>query len=222
MQNPKNFSFSSDYPMPYFIYKTSTSVTASSKGTATVTIAHGLPFTPLVVGQWSPTDKFEITHDITSSAPADGTYCWVFADGTNIYIRQFNGLSQTNTIYVRVWAYPTPDYNGHLDAISDETSFNFSSDYNYLGVYQAGVIDGDNQVHVIPHGLGYVPQCKVWRGGSFGIDGGSSVKAIAPVSSLYWTSDPAPMCVVDKENLTIGMVSTYDAKAYYHIYTSEA
>lgn len=222
-QDPRNFSFSSDYPMPYFIYKASATVTAASRGTSTEKVAHGLPFTPLFVGQWSPTDKFEITHDITTQTAISATYCWVFADDTYIYFRQFNGTDNTNTIYVRVWCYPTPEYNGHLDALSDETAFNFDSDYTYLGIYKAGYIDSDNQTHVIPHGLGYVPQCKVWCGGQFAVDGSSSfVKAIALVSSNYETDRPMPNYVVDKNNLTIGTTYKIDGKIYYHIYSNEA
>jgi len=220
-QDPRNFSFSSDYPMPYFVYKTETSVTAQARATNTVILPHGLGCTPLLVGQWSPDQDFTTTHDIINRSVGD-TSCACFADSTNIYVRQFNGSDSVKTIYVRLYAYPTPEYNGHTDSISDETAFNFDSDYAYLGLFMAGSVDGDNQTHVIQHNLGYVPQCKVWVEGSYVIDGGEgSVKAIGPASSMYYTDDPSPQYVVDKNNLTLGVVYAVDGKIYYHIYTNE-
>ena len=221
MQDARNFQFSSDYPMPYFVYKASTSVTASARGTATARIEHKLGFTPLVVGQWSPDNKFTVTHDTTSSSSVNSIFCWVFADDTYIYVRQFNGSNSSNTIYVRVWAYPTPEYNGHLDAVSDETAFNFDSDYSYLGIYMSGSLDSDGETHTISHGLGYVPQCKMWVGGNFAVDGGQSVNAIAQVSSYINTSRPMPNYAITKEDLIIGTTYSSDGKIYYHIYSNE-
>lgn len=221
-QDPRNFQFSSDYPMPYFIYKTEQSVTVPSIGTNTVIVPHGLPFVPLIVGQWSPNQDFSVTHDITNSSSVDSVFVWCFADATNIYIRQFNGLNQSSTVYVRIYAYPTPEYNGELQPLSDETAFNFDSDYTYLGVYKAGYIDSDNQEHVIQHNLGYTPQCKIWCGGTYQIDGSSSfVKAIGPSSSYVDYERNLPNYVVDENNLTIGMTYETDGKIYYHIYTNE-
>jgi hypothetical protein len=176
-----------------------------------------------VIGQWSPTDKFEVTHDITSYSSVGVIYCWTFADETNIYVRQFNGSYDSSTIFVKLWAYPNPEYNGHSDSVSDSTAFNFDSDYNYLGLFKSGVIEGDDQIHVIPHNLGYVPQCKVWDSAIFVIDGGDgSVMATGPAASRIDTSDPSPRYVVDENNLTIGKAYALDGKIYYHIYINEA
>jgi hypothetical protein len=222
-QEPRNFQFSSDYPMPYFIYKTEQSVAVPSTGTNTVIVPHGLSFIPLLVGQWSPNQNFDVTHDITNSASVDMVYVWCFADDTNIYIRQFNGTDHASTVYVKIYAYAPPEYNGDLQPLSDETAFNFDTDYTYLGIFKAGYIESDNQEHIIPHDLGYVPQCKIWCGGQYAVDGrGELVPAIGPQSSYVDYTRNLPNYVIDENNLTIGMTYATDGKIYYHIYTNEA
>ena len=224
-QDPRNFVYSSDYLSPYFVYKTETDITTPARSTSTVRIAHGLNFVPLIVGQWSNDSDFTVTHDIFNIGSFDSVYVWCFADDTYIYARQFNGSNNTNTVYVKIFAYAPPDYNGHIQPINDNTEYNFSTDFNYLEIAKSGVIIMDGSVQEVQHGLGYYPQCRFWEEGSYVVDGQSvGVRATGPCTSSADSSEPSPSFVIGKDKVIIG--KTYpihnDDKIYYHIYINEA
>ena len=58
MENPNNFLINTDYPLDMIIYYKFYELTTNGSSSQTVTIPHGLGFTPLLFGVWSTTPDF--------------------------------------------------------------------------------------------------------------------------------------------------------------------
>lgn len=216
VQDPRNFKFSSDYPMAYFIYKSEQEITVPASsgsvvGRAEITVPHNLPCIPMLVGYWSVNSDFSSTNDLNTFLYGDDyKEISVVADEQNIYIRGGNATSSQIKLYVRLWAYAPPDFNGHLDPVFDDSNYLFNSDNTMLEIYKSGITTRNDRT--VYHNLGYVPYCRIWANATIGDHYG-----IAPVfTTVYRGSGNAYM--VDSEKLETGV---YTGKEYYHIYTSE-
>lgn len=218
MQDPRNFQFSSDYPMAYFVYHNTSSidVPASSGGVVasnTITIPHGLSFIPLLVGYWSDNANFTNTNDLNVEMyGGDYKEVSVTADDTNIYITGRNGRNSGITLYVKLWAYMPPDANGDVQSVFDESNYLFNTDITMLEIAKSGVVKYEDDSKVVYHNLDYVPYCRIWR---TGVRDGK--KTISP----YWITaygGSLEQGTIDKEKLTLGGVY---GDMYYHIYTAE-
>lgn len=168
----RNFLFSSDYPMPVLVWQFEDYYTVDAYATRTVTIAHKLPFKPLLVGIWSTRASFEPSQDIGTQIwlpyfnPVDGISisAYISADATNVTIDMQNFDSTQTKYNFRLWAYAPPDYTGEYPNIYDNTNFQLSTDFNYPKIVQQGKVQLSYKASAtIDHGLGYIPQCKVWQ-----------------------------------------------------------
>jgi hypothetical protein len=171
MVDARNFSLNTDNPLDQVIWLYSDSKAISGTTSGTITIPHGLPFTPLVSGSWSLDSDFGVLYEYSSGTLPSGNATSslygrsvrVSADSTNVYLAWTNTLSAT-TIYLRLFAFQPSDEDHELEptAASGDV-FAFSSDYNYAKLLDAdfeNVSAGDTVV--IPHNLGYRPQVLAW------------------------------------------------------------
>lgn len=241
MADARRFLFNSNYETPALILNMSFSLVVGKghydkdvgfiqPGSADTTIAHNLPFVPLIIGQWSLNSNFEPCYDICN-ADIDifrngetGFYprvsISISANNTNI---EFSGLNaytdRSVTIYVRLTGFVPPDYYGNIEPVQDTSDFQFSTDYNYPKLYLSGVVNfaqSSPKTQSVDHNLGYVPLARVWyRYTSNGLT------YVEP--SFYDTSydgEDFYGAKIDSQKMTFG--KHYGAGQYvYHIYGDE-
>lgn len=194
--NATQFLLSTDYQQDKVVYLKTDSFTAPGPMTGSYrTIAHGLPFTPLVGGSWSTSADFSVTYDfgtgtIPSADPLTAPFNLsldVLADSTNIYIVPTNVSGSNKTVYVRLYALEPADTLATVSSTQAAAdSFTLNSDYNYTKLWSADKITGvtASSTTVVTHNLGRVPQVSVWAT--------SSARTISP-SLIYFTNVTYPM-----------------------------
>lgn len=227
MADPRKFRYSSDYPMPFMVFSRTYSFSAGSWGYATQTIPHGLPFLPLIVGQWSTNSNFSPAYDLALEYPnfsggQPSTAIVAGADATNIYFYMTNNLSSQQTFYFRIAAFAPPGYAGLATAVDDNTPYKFNSDFNYLKIFAAGsqTVAARSDV-VINHNLGYIPQTRLWREYTTPVLGNTPV--VAPMNSQR-QPDGVLGAKVSTTQLTLGNWPAFGSDStqfYYHIYADE-
>lgn len=221
VQDARKFIFSSDNPMPYFVYYTTHTVVALANTTTSTQISHGLPFTPLLVGYWSDSSDFSSANDVNAEKFGAGGIisARVKADAENIYIDSWNSGDSPITIHLKLWAYAPPDYDGQAEAVTDYTKFYFDTDCKYLELAKSGIATEQDSPSEVEHGLGYIPQCRVWR--RYRIGGKEYVEpqdaTLFPDETYannasFWANESV---------LHLGRLASNAICYYYHIYTSE-
>ena len=71
-QDARKFMLTSDYPIPILVWKMETSLTVPVGqyfSAAHKSVAHGLPFTPCIIGQWSTNANFQPAYDLANDMP---------------------------------------------------------------------------------------------------------------------------------------------------------
>lgn len=219
MADARKFLFSSDYPTPAFVGAWTGSFSVGGYAYLDTGFNHNLPFTPLIVGQWSLNPNFEPSYDIATS---NGYFVGVEfnqaagSTSSQIKFKLTNGYSSARTYYYRLFAFAPNDYDGDVPSIEDSTNFRFNSDFNYPKLFAYGkraiTTDGDFSVN---HNLGYIPQVRTWVYDPLN-------EFISPfVNVHYEDGEYTTGTIVDTTKMTVkGAVSgsTY----YYHIYAEEA
>ena len=220
-QDPRHFLFSSDYPMPVLVWEYKNGVIAGvgSYQNRSVTINHGLGFTPLLIGVWSTNSNFNPSFDIcnyigTGAFNQDIQLNACCADNTSVFVEAFNLSTGVKDLYFRLMAYAPPDWTGNTPKVGDTTHFELSTDYNYPKIVKSGVVDiTSGQTQDIEHNLGYIPQVKVW-----GVDLVYDPKITPMHRVVAQVGSFGP--IVDSTKLSITANST--GKYYYHIYGDES
>lgn len=172
------FTQDTDYPFDQVVVlKTgSYAVNGTSSGQQMV-IPHGLPFTPLMGGNWSFTSDFAITYEYSTGTfpgPNPGqvydTQVFVFADATNIYVSTDKVSAGGTTIYYRVYGFAPAGTTAALNSIaSSSDSYLLDSDYNVTKLFMEGTLTlpdtsaalTTTEVDVF-HNLGFIPQVQAW------------------------------------------------------------
>ena len=178
MADARNFLLNSDYPVDKIVYKTedSASVPANTDDnvSAGITIAHGLPFTPLPELIWSNSSDFSVTSNtwdetyaVSSGGgamPPDGQYYTITADDTNLYIFRYNWGVGAKTLYYRIFCFmpSTASEDSDIDGTANNASnFILDTDNNYMKVAATGrLVSGGTESY--SHGLGFVPRVRYW------------------------------------------------------------
>ena len=213
----RNFLYSSDYEMPALVWEYSGSINdIAAYNTKSVTIAHKLPFTPLLIGVWSDNANFNPSYDIANFIGQGSLYgdlqlnqCG--ADSTNVVVEGYNATANSKNLYFRLLAFAPPDYDGETPNIYDTTNFMFSTDYNYPKIVKSGVVScAEGEWKLIEHGLGYVPQAKTWGPDAYG-----RITPLYRMESPDWISGTSGP-LIDTTNL--GIKAHYAGSYYYHIY----
>lgn len=203
MPDPRKFISTTDYPMPFLVYSAVFDFNCPAQMlTGNYVIAHGLPFRPLLIGQWSTSPNFQPSYDLAFNFLGfSGNLPTVtiegYADDTNVHILNGNYTSTDQHIYCRLSAFAPPDYTGQVTAVDDTSPFRFNSDYNYMKIYMSGIttLEADTTQEV-NHGLGYMPQCRIWKS-IYGID------TLSPMSTDLYSQGLFGATISDQK-LTLG------------------
>lgn len=165
----RNFLLNTDYPIDKIVYLTSGSMTLDG---LPHTIAHGLPFIPLVGGYWSFSSSFDTTYDFYSGDFPSGNPSFLFAhevqissDATNITLNTTDIIGDSPTFYYRIYALApstmTSSLNPVLTASAD--AFILNTDYNYMKLYiNETYTMGTAATYTVTHSLGYKPRIAGW------------------------------------------------------------
>ena len=220
MADPRKFIIDTDYPTPAFVAKWEGSVpNVPAYDYKDSEFAHGLPFTPLIVGQWSLNANFEPAYDL---ATQNGYFVGVNfnqttgSNASKIKFVLYNDYSTAKTFYYRIFAFAPPDYDGDIPAIEDSTNFRLNSDFNYpkLVAYDtANLTTGTNYVY--NHNLGYIPQTRVWIYDS--LEG-----MVIPVSNVYYQDGSYTSTAIVTSSKLEYNGSITGNKIYIHVYAEEA
>jgi len=226
MADLRKFRFISDYPMPYIVFKQSTQfVVSGSTGYLDTSINHGLPFTPLLIGQWSTNANFSPAYDINIEVPnfnaaMPDIALTIGADGTRIYLSMTNNTGSNVTFYFRLLAFAPPDYTGDIANIyEDSTNFKFSSDFNYQKIVMADRITTSNST--IIHSLGYIPQARIWDT-TLMIYNNNLVDALMPTRCQKNVNTGSGDEYIGARLTTTQLITNVSLPAYYHLYGDEA
>lgn len=222
LANATKFLQNSDYPFDKVVYVGGGDymVNASSNGTAT--LAHGLPFTPLVSGNWSLTSDFSVTYEYGSGVFPSSNPGYVFdtstniyADGTNIYFSTDNVSASQIHVYVRAFALqPTTDDSAITPLSGAGSAYRLNTTYNNSKLFTSGYVDlpdggGSGTTYQITHPLGYVPQVMGWT------------EANGYTHTVYSTNSLASSTQLTANELQISWIikaGTVAQRAHYRIY----
>lgn len=156
--------YNSHYKLPWIIWSRTYQFTLAAYGyQPDATIAHGLPFIPLLLGQWSVNANFNPSYDIHIDVPGGSIggqpekACVISADASYVHILAVNNTSSNMTFYFRLMAFAPPNYAGEVSPVKYNSPFSFNSHYRYQQIYMQGQSSG-----IVNHNLGYLPQAKVW------------------------------------------------------------
>lgn len=167
MKSIKDYVYNSNYKTPYIVYKREFSVGCAEGGIARTNFAHGLPFKPLLIGQWSLNSNFTPSYDLSQSEPLWGgsralRRCYIGADESNVYVSLMDDAYEGNvTFYFRIMAFAPPQYEGDIPVVYQDSG-NFISDSrrNYPKIWFLNQVP---QSTTIEHNFGYLPQVKSWN-----------------------------------------------------------
>lgn len=200
----KLMSINSDFPLDKVVYLHTRTVNVSGGGFNDQIFPHGLPFTPLVLAQWSFDSNFATAYDVNGGPrfSPGGTLLFqsiLYSDSTNITIFNNNNQGSPITVYWRIYGFmpsTVSEEAGWTASAADD--FVVNTEYNYSKLYMSGVtgFSGTSGSTVtVNHGLGYRPQVLVWSENS---------------TQTSWigsfTSEPTSgntRCRVDDENIVL-------------------
>ena len=219
----KKMLLSSDYPLDKVVYLHTDSHDVTS---GDYTVAHGLPFTPLIKVVWSTSPTFATTYGVgdgplstNPSFPFLPQLVSAYADSSDIGLTFGNPGSVTN-VYLRFYGFMPSDVD--VDASFTSASgdlFAFNTDYNYTKLYLAGVTASSTvagSTESVTHDLGYYPQTEVWytKGGKMYCLAQNTLLDNSPVSeSVEITTTSITM----KRDVLLSGSETF----HYRIYVDE-
>lgn len=173
MADPRKFLLNSDYPTPFLVWSMTTTLTVpvgAYFNAASKSVAHGLPFTPMIIGQWSTNSNFSPAYDLSNDMPIfNGTrpeyQILIGADSSHIRISGMHIKESAQTLYFRLFAFLPPDYNGTwTNVLDDNTDFKLNTDFNFPKVVASGSVSvPDHTTRSYNHNLGYIPQVRAWK-----------------------------------------------------------
>lgn len=194
----RDLLFDSHYPMPWIVWKRTHQITVGSGQWSSTKLAHGLPFIPLLVGQWSTNANFSPSYDLGVLTPGGysggqpETACIVSADTSDILFNIDNNATTTRTFYFRLMAFADPTYTGEVAPVDYDSPFRFNTKYRYQKLYMQGLSTTNN----VSHNLGYIPQARVWS---------KTNNTAAPIDATITTT-------------TLSSYTSNIQSFYYHIY----
>lgn len=151
------------YKMPWIVWSMRYSIQVAAGEYKIATIQHGLPFVPLLTGQWSPNRQFNPSYDLGAPTPGGAIVqmpdylCDGYADDEEIRFALMNNTSTSAEFNMKLMAFAPPDYTGDVNPVNYNSPFSFNSHYRYQQLFMQGRARGK-----VTHGLGYLPQAKLW------------------------------------------------------------
>lgn len=218
--NASNFLYTTDYPLDKIIYMKTGSFIVGAMDTVDHSIAHGLPFTPLLDGTWSTDPSFSLSYDMDTGVPTTApefifdVVASTFASSTDSIVSAQNGTGSSVTVYYRIFGLEPSNSNldvSFTSSVADNLVFN--TDLNYTKLYKADIV---TTTSVIDHGLGHRPQVNMWAEDP---TGSGSIRKINQNDSTT-TSVGYFSTVVSTINVTITFspFAPVGTKAHYRIY----
>lgn len=205
MANLQNLLVDSDYQTPWIVWESELQYTLSVGDWQVYDTPHGLPFIPLLFGEWSTNSNFIPSYDSTDTTPGYAgagqvpLYFGCSANSQNVRVTLSNNQTSSTTFYIRLMAFAPPEYTGEITPIEFPTNFRYNSDYRYQKLLASGSVSGSGTTgSSIAHNLGYMPQCRVWN-------------YLSTTGYIF----PSGNASVTNTSLNTG---AYDSSAYYHIY----
>lgn len=207
--NLRNFILNSNYPIDQVVgMKSGSLYMPANSSTATSSVAHGLPFTPLVIGTCSPSSTFTSNKDAVMPLYVPQSFSTVHlrTNGTNIIAQGYNNTASAITYYWRAILLEPSDSNSEVPFTNElADTFQFNTDYNYSKLVKSGVVTSNS---TIDHNLGYLPQVMLWKQMSDGTY--PLTNAATPADSYAGTT------TVDSNNLYILLDG--GTRIHYRIY----
>ena len=211
------FQLTSDYPVDMVAGMFTLSASPASYDYIDLSVPHGLPFTPLVIGLWS-TSPTGIPSYPYGGGPAFsyGNYYDVaaYADSSNIITANQNNTGSGVTIYHSILAFAPSSYVGNV--VSTEgagNSFIFDSDDTFGKLVADGEITlAQNATGTITHNLGFTPHAYVWIQNTSGSVVGQLVRGGVDSSAPYTYLTTSNLVIVNNN------INTAPYKFYYRIY----
>lgn len=223
--DPRKFLTNSDYKAPYMVYYREFSFVVDDGYLPEQLVPHGLPFTPMIIGVWWTSLDTNKVYNIAMDLPEYSTGMpllqgKVSADGTNLLFDLYNNTETASvTFYFKISAYCPIEYTGEVQMIQPPIGdfiINTDTDNN-LKIFKEGFV---NQVApvIINHGLGYVPQCKVWSDNGASPNPGQFYMKGAVADYMEGGSPYQNGVEIDEQNLYLYDTGYGDAIYYYQIY----
>lgn len=224
--NAREFLLTSDYPLDKIVHLVEGSVTVPGTDKATTTKPHGLPYAPLVAGNYSDLSDFSAAYEFKSGplAPPNpiSPYKYDFSaysDGTNIIIESGNVVSTSAvTLYYRLYCFAPSDQNLESEPTNQGVdNFMLNTDFNYTKLALADVFDQaantsfDPTFHVVTHNLGYIPQVSFWV----------ETDGIIRNNPIASPTDRGVVCNVTSTSLVFSFISTLASRVHYRVYHDE-
>jgi hypothetical protein len=164
----KLMQLTTDNPLDKIIYMKTGSFTAAAMSLTTHTVAHELPFIPLLDGSWSTDASFELISYDPGSGPVSSAPGFIFntevsfdADATNIRLGAFNVTGSAVTVHYRAFGFAPSNASGVTPfTASTADRFILNTDYNYTKLFAAGRVTSNT---TIIHNIGAKPQVSLWR-----------------------------------------------------------
>lgn len=234
MTQPRNFIMSSDYPIPILALKLSTTINVPVGqywNENKKIVPHNLPFTPLIIGQWSTNANFNPAFDLSTQIPIfygssqPPFVVNIGADDHNIYINCSHSNSFETVFYFRLTGFVPPDYEGEVDNVDDITNFRLNSDFNYPKILEQRKITVEaNTDSIINHNLGYIPQARLWKIGQVGNYSQGHHNCVMPQATTRSTNNDGYLgaLINDKQYIICNKSNSSSQETfYYHIYGDE-
>ena len=171
MADARRFRFISSYPQLYIARTFTGQVTIpAGQWFGTITIPHGLPFTPLIRGIWSTTQNFSWSNDFDvmfrdEFATGAGSNPVILsryqASPSNITIDFISNLwNEAVTLFVQGVCLVPSTFLGSVNPFDTAGNFKFNSDFKYNQIFAQGTLPPNGGT--ANHNLGYQPVCHVY------------------------------------------------------------
>lgn len=172
----RKLNLSTDTPIDKIVGLYSGSFTIAAGMFNSVDVAHGLPFIPLVMGNWTNNASWNTAYEFESGpiAPPNNYSPFLYgitvtANSQNIIVFGTNYISSSPvTVHYRLFVFaPSNQTNAEISETSSiAESFYMNSEYNYTkllgsGIIPKGTVTGSS-TETIEHDLGYRPQLVYW------------------------------------------------------------
>lgn len=160
-----SLSFISNYQIDHIVFLAEGSITVPAEDFDTVTFDHGLPFTPLPLGEYSTSSTFDTSNSLGTNLGND-YFTHIGANSTSIEVELDNLSNGSLTLYLRVYGLLPSGIDPDVKptAVNSDNIFLFHTKYNLDKIFKQGVESASSgQVITIPHNLGYLPKVRVWN-----------------------------------------------------------
>lgn len=175
----KNMLLNSDSPLDKVIYIATSQITVPAGQFSQLDIPHGLPFTPLLFGNWSTSPDFSITYEYGTGPIHSNLQQAIFtaqpnlrssSSVANLTVTNYN-TSSTLTAYCRVYGFQ-PSGTSSVALAHTNTGvdpFMINTDQQQVQLIHEGLRDFPSvsypnivQITLFSHNLGYRPQVMSW------------------------------------------------------------